>query len=1129
MNDREATMLWLFAQAKGVPNDPDNLASDLLPPEEVKARVAQAKADGIGLSSDLAWDLADWAVTEWFERKTSDLFPLNEYQRINCMRLAVELADSSALENSVWLALAANAVYLIEAPGLAEACIQDLVERLSNRRGDSFTLTGIKDTLSSLDSLLGSLDDWRRESAVVVATYLIAQLARYSHEADVPALREPPGHTVSRRTIMAEWVIEHANHVIMSETSSEISKCLAFEISHRALHADIDRQLGNRQVDESSFWAMADQRASAIAQPNLTDPSLEQKPSQSYVTLAYALARKCAEILIDDNRPAAALSNISSAHQRLFGSHQEPPQNFDVAFTCATAYAALGDLRPAISELETWRSFASTPYRLATFLWAVGRLQCETGDMGGLCSLKCAVALAVPFLFRGEQPRMVLLLAEKEVELGHSDTAICLLQDSDYSEIPWFFTHARVILGEAYLALARDEGKPDSEQLDTAESIFLELGPDTISDTPDSIRPRILAALGEIALLKGDTSKAREYLRSAMGELDRWVVASWRGSGSILGTEYSPDDAPVGYWRRPWNRNWGYAAELSLVAELSDDPEGEAAFAQLQRYRRFCHADTVAELAGFVPETSLSPERRELLDELRGGLGRVNVEIANLSMEYQQIDEAPTTMPTDSQDQCFLERRDTVVWAWHEKVEERKRLKKRIEEIEKEVVAWRGYLAQTGNLVEPPKLPRIKDRLASADAAVIELVRVNGAQWGLDTSWFAFVVTPEGEGVDLIPLLDPRIDSDLRALRNDRFALNQPALAKLSEAILLHIPHRVFKRRNIFIAADGDAWAIPFRSLQRPRWGFVPWSLALARPYSNWPLPETIKKWLDSLVYSMDKKVVSNVISTTHLHRMLLRSRQEPESLGIVVGSSGASKDRILCEGLARSLRVDQEAQSDQVRWMSYPGGLKECTPLDSDRPQWLDGTSGVFLASWHTSFSADPTTVARFHFDDGDMTLAEFLSQSRHQSHIAVILSCNISLPSESGDRAFSRIGSAAFGIMEALQANAIVATTNEVTAEVAFVLGRLLSAELASGKDVHTALADSQHRLRRYKVADVKRMLEDLVDDVPEVGQWLKTLNSQDQNSKAFSHAYETEPFYILGLPTATWNSGQSQVATW
>ena len=96
-------------------------------------------------------------------------------------------------------------------------------------------------------------------------------------------------------------------------------------------------------------------------------------------------------------------------------------------------------------------------------------------------------------------------------------------------------------------------------------------------------------------------------------------------------------------------------------------------------------------------------------------------------------------------------------------------------------------------------------------------------------------------------------------------------------------------------------------------------------------------------------------------------------------------------------------------------------------------------------------------------------------------------------------------------------MATTSEVTAEVAFVLGRFLAAELTAGANVHTALAASQKRLRECTVGDVVNLLEELEQEVPEVVNLLNRLRNANPNHRAFPDPADTEPFYILGLPTA------------
>ena len=65
-------------------------------------------------------------------------------------------------------------------------------------------------------------------------------------------------------------------------------------------------------------------------------------------------------------------------------------------------------------------------------------------------------------------------------------------------------------------------------------------------------------------------------------------------------------------------------------------------------------------------------------------------------------------------------------------------------------------------------------------------------------------------------------------------------------------------------------------------------------------------RFLDSLATRMDRGVVSNIISTSHLLRLFRRSRrqQESEEAAVVVGSSGGAQERIPCEMLAVSLEL---------------------------------------------------------------------------------------------------------------------------------------------------------------------------------------------------------------------------------
>ena len=1143
MDERAATIKWLVAEAQ---NPNSTWLNALYSRDIVMAKATKGvQKDQISLSEELAWDLATGAVTTWLEPGSPEIEALNRPEQANALRISVEVAALLGLRSAGWLALGTHHFCSTAVnTGLAESDLSWLLEKLRNSLSPPSPLGNLFETLKHLESMIDSVEESRYDCAILLAVSAVSDWAHYSYES--PSTTVPVESNLSGTTAMADWVVGMTNRVLKGQSPSDTLKLLAYESACSSIRVDGSERLLTGRVSASAISSWFEDRMSEVVTFPITDSQVEYTPSVLSGLHSDTLRVRAAEWLVENRSPLAALSLLPATKKRMADTPRAILLDMESAIVRASAYASMGDIHRAVGAFKTCpaRKDLGSPEDL----WAFGRLWLEAGikqgqqysdteepeeDIGqsqetslhrsesGSTELEpgqeepdilwYVATLPSDVGFTMARVRMRLLLAEQKIEEAKPKEAIFLVYDLGQISDAWVHVHVRVIMAEAFLLLGRDDPGNRDEFLGNVSSILRGFNLDRIRDTPDRVRPRALAALGEVELLGGNVQEARQYLRKAMLELDKAAPLSWDDDDGAQFGYFSPDRSPNRYWRRPWRRDWTRATELSLIAELTGELDDDAAFAQLQRYRRICHSNALSELTSFDPEASLGVGQRQLLEELRISRGKLKAEIVALHNERLRVEEALTGATANNETLKFRQRSSAVSRQLEHQIDAYQEIEHKVTEIEKEIDNRRGYLAHMRNIVRPPGLRTVKERLGKENAAVVELVRVNGVRWDLETSWFAFVVTPEGEGIELIPIPEPSVDSDLRALRNDRFALNKPALAKLSEAILGHIPRRVFKRRKIFIAADGDACTIPFRSLLRPRWRFIPWSLALAVPY---------------LAYRMDKKMVSNVISTNHLHRLLIRPKKDQESLGIVVGSSGGSEDRALCEGLARSLEVQQPPSENRIRWKRYPGSLDEATPQDSDRPAWMDGTSGVFMASWHTTFTGDSATVAKFHFDDGDITLADFLSYSRQQSQIAVILSCSVSLPAENGNRVFSRIGSAGFGIAEALQADAIVATTNEVTAEIAFVLGRFLSAELADGRDVHTALARAQRRLRRCKVADVKRMLEDLQGDVPEVEGWLEKIAGQDGNRKVFPRACETEPFYILGLPTAWWNSGAPEV---
>ena len=1101
MSRRDATLDWLTSQAR---DHPDDIL--MHSPESIRTMAAAALEKGeVALDEDIAWELVMGTSQIWLGQGMPELEEMQSYDVANLLRLAVELADNARVDNSCWLALRAHAFYASMDAGVGEHDLPGLIDRLSSHHGTP--LTNIYDTLACLDAMIDSVEGesrrtWATAAAMSAASYWtlypMACQATLGHE----------GSGVSEITVIMDWLAGLANEVIGQHSISSRHRLEAYTASCFTIKADARRRLYNGLLNVSNIFQWFESRISEVTVPLITDPEFRISPHDIVRGERASLAIICAEWLVGSGSPSAALEFLSCADKALPDTHHSTTH---LDLVRATAYARLGLVRQAI---EDYRLFKRDP----TNIWAFGRLLCETGDDRGLKLLRYAVDLTEYLGYQDEKTRMRLLLAEKEVEKGNPWRAVRVLEGTASMDDEWVRYHSRVILAEAYLALAVSNSEQEEELLNRVNEFLMEMKQSDIADTPDRILPRALAAKGQVELLRARLTSARCYFRQAMDELDQVPPTSWDRPGLERSTEFTPDNLRNGsFWRRPWSRNWTRVAELCLSVELEELADVEAAFTQLQRYRTVTHSGTIAELAGFAPEVSLSSVKHKNLDDLRSHAGQIEAGVWSMRAEVVQLKAAIDSQVSTGPKLPDLHRRlETVLGQLEEKKEELKKCEEEIQLVEKEVDDTRGYLASAAS-IRRPWMHEIELYLDKADAAVVELVRLDGKSWGLSTKWFAFLITYGGiRVVKLSADGEDGIDRELRLLRNNRERLDWSTLRSLSDLILAKLPASVFGHRNLFIAADGDAWAVPFRSLVRPRWWFVPMWLADPEFYANWPVPEAVKRWMDSLSTRLDSGVITNVISTTHLIRLLESSPERRERVGVVIGSSGNSGNRILCEGLAKSLEVAPPAgQEGGTLWKRYSGSLKGSTPKGSDRPEWMDGTSEVLLVSWHTTFTDNPNTVALFHFDDGEMTLAEFLSKSRHETNLAVILSCNISHPPDADVRAFHRIGSAGFGIMEALQADAIVATTNEVTAEVAFILGRFLSTELSRGKDLHTALANSQQRLRECKVSDVISLLKEFETNVPETTEWLGGLSSADPDRLAFPKACDTEPFYILGLP--------------
>ena len=800
MDDRGATNLqWLI---ETVEDCPDVLDMDALD-KWVVSEVFEVESISTSLTEDLAWELAVGAITNWDESTFSRVRALEELQQVTLLRLTAALAKDAELNNSAWLTLAAYAFCSTRVPRLAQDDLSALIEDLSDYSPQmSSPLANINDTLACLDSIIVTVDEARREQAAAIA---ICVVVVWTHSGvSYPAL----GSDIGAPTIMADWVKRRAQEVIKSRTASGALRFTVHQAAYSSFGQKVlSEEFRSERLAVSEVPSQFERRTSAISDLQLSDPVQES------TALNIAILR--ADRSVENGNPMDALDHLSWADERYSTKHQD--LNLTKSLVRASARAVLGDLQLAIDELELILSRPG-PHDdrwSAGVFWAYGRLMYEKGDKSGLSYLQRAVDLAKTFSFPNVYVRMSLLLAEKETEKGDPANALQRIQSVSHVEDPRFSIHARVVEAEARLALGRSDSKQGNEHLDTAYQILNQLVEDGILDTPERIVSRALAALGELQLVWGNDAVARSYLREALSALDEDPSITW----------ISPDTAPQKYWRRPWSRNWRRVAELALIAELvADEPDMSSAFAQLQRYRTLTHKGTIAELAGFTSEWSLSAGHWEALGELRNNRDQMQDQIKSLRAEATRVGEAIGSSSTPTPGPVNL-------WRRKEEIDEQLAVKKsalqRAEEdvrrIEQEAYETRGHLAGTAE-IRRPDMSEIKRHLARNNAAVVELVRLDGSELGLPIRWWTFIVTAKGvEGLVELPRED--IDELLLSILDDRTQLTNWSLGKLSDLIIRRLPRLAGRFHQVFVASDGEAWRIPFRSLIRPRWWFVPWKL----------------------------------------------------------------------------------------------------------------------------------------------------------------------------------------------------------------------------------------------------------------------------------------------------------------
>ena len=901
MTDRNATLQWLVHQAKDHEGEgPFALHA----PEVTSAKAAECLASReVVLDDDLAWDLASSAITRWYLPPFPEFEELDNWERINLLNLSVALSIICKLQITPWLAMAAHRFSHEVNVGLGESGLPGLIETLRAHWIQRSGPSSVEDILASLELLIALTPENARVGPVIVSVTSVTSWLHYPN-----AFPKVPVDGFQLFS-MHDWVNRWSKLVMEWPGAPDHFKLEAYRTACNSIYVSAHHALQQGSLASSDVISWYEKEVAGIRPPTLTDPNLQNILGETTERFSFGLAAITANWLLDHDRPLGAKKYVDWAYSEFPQLTDSPSAFAELAIVRAFANARLGHVAKAASELEPYsESLRPNNY------WPAGRLWCETEGTRerGLDYLRRAVALPEEIGFSDARARIRLLLAEEEIATGHPDLAASLAESMVDSDKGWISSHAHLILAEAHIALAKASQDKKKFYLDKAKRILEQLDSNRIGDTPDRILPRVRAAKGEIYLRRGQFREARSLFRLVMSQLEGPVPISWGTGNPNHFTYLTPDDAPHKYPRRPWPRSWLSAAEFCLVAELSEKVESNFAFTQLQRYRTITHSGAIAELAGFTPESSLGAGKRERQEELRERATQFRHQEEHLPRDLQRTQEAIWHMRTNESEngksrQNLKKLRDQAARISSDLQKTRNGLRKaeaEIEQISIEVEKTRGYLSRPNGL-RRPELSEIKRYLAQEDAAVVELVRVDGTRRGLPVRWHAFVVTAD-VGVTHVELPADNIDHELAQLRSNRTKWQKDTIGTISDLIIANLPRQLFLHSNLFIAADGNAWAIPFRSLVRRRWRFVPWKFTDESTYSNWRVPTWLRRFLDSLAPRMDRGVVSNVISTSHLVRLFQRSHQrdEPEDAASVVGSSGGSQERILCEGLAASLEL---------------------------------------------------------------------------------------------------------------------------------------------------------------------------------------------------------------------------------
>ena len=296
---------------------------------------------------------------------------LDDFEVANLLRLAVELATDADLEHSLWLTLQAHNFYGSVDTGLAANDLPELTERLGSFRGTP--LAGIDDTLTCLDAAIDSLEESRRETGAVAALTAVANWTFYSNGLGFQAIG------ISDFTIMNRWVTERAEAVINSPTASYKLRLEAYWSSCAVVTSEAHHRLTMGLIDVSRVPSWHERAISEIPMPSMTDSQIRFTPQSIVRTNEISMRSKCANWLMENRCPAAALEHFSR-----LGWHVS---NREEILILASIYSSLGLLRQTMREIEGLQAEGPSD------TWMLGRIYYEVGDARGLNYLRSAVGL----------------------------------------------------------------------------------------------------------------------------------------------------------------------------------------------------------------------------------------------------------------------------------------------------------------------------------------------------------------------------------------------------------------------------------------------------------------------------------------------------------------------------------------------------------------------------------------------------------------------------------------------------------------------------------------------------------------------------------------------------------------